>query len=137
MRMKIFFATAASVLLSASAFAANFNTSVTQGVGQNWNGAIWVPEGGGTAVAPTAGNSYFVNANAVTIKNLSANARIRNPTAAGTHIFPGAELTIRTNAEFRFKTGTGLGPLVFTNLVMDGGVWNIADAFVPTVTGRV
>jgi hypothetical protein len=131
----------AALLLAAPSFGAVFTTTVTQAAGQNWGAAFWIPQGGGAAVAPSAGNTYFVNSNGVAIANLSANARIRNPTSAGVQTFPGDQLTITTNAEFRFKTGSGAINFPGVNgnpgLVMDGGVWNIADAFNPTVTGRV
>jgi hypothetical protein len=114
------------VLTVGSVRGANFTTSVTQGVGQNWNAAIWTPEGGGAATIPSAGNIYTVLSNGTTIFNLSANARVRNPTASGVQTFVGESLILTTNTELRLKVGPSMVNFPGANgragLIVDGGV---------------
>jgi hypothetical protein len=131
----------ALVLTVGSVRGANFTTSVTQGVGQNWNAAIWMPEGGGATTIPAAGNTYTVLSNGITIFNLSANARVRNPTASGVQTFIGESLILTTNTELRLKVGPSMvnfpGGNGRAGLIVDGGVLNIADNGVFTITGVV
>jgi hypothetical protein len=120
----------------------NLTTTNVMGVGINWNAAAWKTNGTGTAVAPSAGNTYsMVVFGTNTIGNGLNNTRVRNPTVAGLQTFPGDSLTVNTNTELRAKQpgailnfpGAGGNP----GLILNGGMLNAGDDATFNITGRV
>src|SRR6266581_9715153 len=115
----------------------NLITKTSQGAGANWTALIWQTNNGtgngvGTAVAPIAGNTYTEITNGTAFGNNTADTRTRNPTAGGLTTFPGDSLTLTTNTDIRFKTGTGLicnFPGVGGNpgLILNGGILGAGD----------
>src|SRR5262249_1215618 len=112
-----------------------------QAAGTDWSAAIWKTNGNGTAVSPAAGNNYQCVFNGTPFGNGSANTRIRNPATAGRQTFPGDSLTLNTNTEIRMKqsgaildfAGVAGGP----GLILNGGVLNVGDDAVFTVSGSI
>src|SRR6266699_4085559 len=91
----------------------NLITKTSQASGANWTAVIWQTNNGtgngvGGSVAPIAGNTYSEITNGTAFGNNTGNTRTRNPTAGGLTTFPGDSLTLTTNTDIRFKTGTGL-----------------------------
>src|SRR3954462_15706125 len=136
----------AALLLGTFSQAGEFTSTVSQGAGATWMANIWVPVGGGAAVAPSAGNNYTMLNNGVVFANGAGNARIRNPLNNGLVIFAGDMLTLSTNTEIRFKNASNPPPaqvLVFPGvggnpgLVLNGGVLNAGDAAVFTINGNI
>ena len=130
------------LLPSVSSRAANLTTTISQGIGESWNDAIWKTNGLGTAVPPVAGNTYECVSNGVAFGNGTSNTRIRNPTVGGLTTFPGNSLTLDTNSEIRFKAATSLilnfsGTAGNAGLILNGGVLNAGDDVVFTITGKV
>jgi len=130
-----------SLFFLSDAAAANLTTTNVQPGGANWTAAIWKTNGAGTAVAPVAGNTYECIPNGILFGNARNNTRIRNPAVAGVQTFPGNSLTLDTNTELRMKQpGAVLNfPGVGTNagLILNGGVLNVGDDSVFTVTGTI
>ncbi len=125
-----------------SSRAANLTTITSQGTGASWNDAIWKTNGTGTALMPVSANTYECVSNGIAFGNNTGNTRIRNPTGGGLTTFPGASLTLDTNAEIRFKTATNLllnFPGVSSNpgLILKGGVLNAGDDAIFVITGKV
>jgi len=121
---------AALLALAGGTRAANFTTTVQQGVGANWNGAIWQPGG----VSPTVGNTYEATAG-------GNPTRLRNPATAAVQTFPGDSLTLDAGSEIRAKQpGATLDfPGVGGNagLILNGGNMDTGDNSVFPVTGSI
>lgn len=132
-------------LFSITCDAATLRTTVTQAAGTDWTAAIWQTNGAGTSVGPPiAGNTYQGVSNGTAFGNGLNNTRIRNPTLSGLVSFPGDSLTLNTNSEIRLKMASAGQPVlnfpgVGTNagLILNGGVLNVGDDTVFTLTGKV
>ena len=144
----------------------SYNGNQTGSPGTNWNGpttaAYWRLNNTGNAAAPTNGtatatttnlNFYVLSNNTAQFGNGTATALIRNPYSTGTPnvvSFPGDQLILQTNAQFRFKnlatTGTWIPGVTFctpTNvfpghfglpgMILDGGLLNNGTAAVAFV----
>ncbi len=126
--------------------------TTTNNVGGNtgWNTAgIWKTNGTGTGVSvPVAGNTYACVPNGIAFGNGANNTRMRNlyaTTSTNFQTFPGDSLTMSTNTEFRCKqiAAGNVPTLNFPGvngnpgLLLDGGVLNIGDDCVVTITGNV
>ncbi len=132
-----------------SAHGDNLTTTTTQtgSPGTTWaSGAIWKTNGTGTAVGPTAGNTYEAQSNGTQLGNATSTTILRNPYSSGVAsiaIFPGDSLILDTNTQIRFKalstsgSAGGLNFAVPTNsfpggnglpgLVLNGGCLNTGD----------
>src|SRR5207237_1687173 len=105
--------------------------------------------GTGTALSPSAGNTYTLNSNNFPVGNNLGNARIRNnvTNSGAIETFAGDSLTLTTNTEIRFKRITvpsGVDPTVNfpgvggnPGLIFRGGVVNPGDDMRVTIAGKV
>jgi hypothetical protein len=135
-----------------SASAAAFFSGSVQGQVNTW-ASIWTNITQTTAIAPTAGNTYELVANAVPFGASATgasinNTRLRNPygtgAVGGVQTFPGDSLTLGPNTEIRFKNDnislTSVNfPGVAGNpgLILNGGALNAGNDFVFRVDGSI
>ncbi|HEV8544198.1 MAG TPA: hypothetical protein VGR78_17555 [Verrucomicrobiae bacterium] len=135
------FATNGSGSITVTSGPQHYVTTITQGTGTDWNGAIWTLDVGGPTVPPQPGNAYELIDNGTPFGAALNNTRVRNPAVAGLQTFPGDSLTIDTNTEIRAK-----GPGAILNfpgvggkpgLILNGGNLNAGDDAVFVITGRV
>jgi hypothetical protein len=124
----------------------NLTTTAVEASGTDWTAAIWQTNGAGMAVSPVAGNAYACVPNGTSYGNNTTNTRIRNPTAAGVHTFPGNSLTLNANCELRAKGGSIGESNVTLNfpgvsgqpgLILNGGVLNGGDDGTYPVSGSI
>lgn len=125
--------------------AAKLTTTATEAAGTDWTAVIWQTNGTGTSVGPpVAGNTYQCAPNGTPFGNAQNNTRIRNPTVPGLVNFPGDSLTLNTNTELRMKMASAGQPILGfpgvganPGLILNGGVLNVGDDTVFTLTGKV
>ena len=128
-----------------TAQAAKLTTTTCEASGTDWTATIWQTNGTGTSVgAPVAGNTYQCVSNGIPFGNGLNNTRLRNPTLSGLVNFPGDSLTLNTNTEFRLKMASAGNPVLGfpgvgnnPGLILNGGVLNVGDDTVFTLTGKV
>lgn len=125
--------------------AGHYTTTVAQESGQSWTNLIWRLNGSGSAVAPSAGNTYELISNGTAYGNNQGNTRVRNPLIRGLLPFPGDSLKLNHNTEIELKRvsagspptahfpGVGGNP----GLILNGGSITVDDDEIFTLTGRV
>ena len=123
--------------LAARTEAADFTTTATEGIGFDWNSAVWVPG----QVTPSAGNTYETVFNGTPVGNNLSPTRLRNPAFAGVQTFTGDSLTLNTNTEIRMKQPGAILNFPGVNgnpgLILNGGTINAGDDAIFPITGKV
>lgn len=123
--------------------AVNYTNNFSIGAGLDWNGNYWFDSTTGVLSGgpPTAGNTYELVYNGLTVGN-GGDTRTRNPVANGIQTFPGDSLKMNLNTELRFKNngasvdfpGPGGGQ---PGLILNGGFINVGDDGNFPVTGII